>query len=167
MTRKSSLRHYIDLELKPRRLCRLDGLLGPCRNAYHRAMYSKSTRNITVSVSTKFLPDQSSSEKGRWFWAYTIQISNGGNDTVQLRRRYWKITNAVGECEVVDGPGVVGEEPIIAPGESYQYTSGCPLNTSSGTMEGYYIMQREDGSYFEAAIPAFSLDMPNVSRTLN
>lgn len=130
-------------------------------------MYSTTTHGIRVSVSTKYLPDQSQPERNRWFWAYTVLIENQSDTVVQLRRRFWRITNARGDVEEVDGPGVVGEEPFIVSGDSYQYTSGCPLDTTSGTMEGYYEMQHPDGSRFHASIPPFSLDMPSASRTLN
>lgn len=130
-------------------------------------MYTTTTSGISVSVSTQFLPDQSEPQRRRWFWAYTVVIENKSEGDVQLRRRFWRITNALGDVESVEGPGVVGEEPTIAIGESYQYTSGCPLDTTSGTMEGYYEMQRQDGTRFYANIPAFSLDIPDTPRTLN
>lgn len=130
-------------------------------------MYTTVTSDIRISVSTQYLPDQSEPARHRWFWAYTVLIENQSDELVQLRRRFWRITNALGDVESVEGPGVVGEEPTIAAGNSYQYTSGCPLDTTSGTMEGYYEMQRMDGSTFRANIPAFSLDMPGSPRTLN
>lgn len=130
-------------------------------------MYTTVTSDIRISVTTQYLPDQSEPAKRRWFWAYTVLIENQSGDIVQLRRRFWRITNALGDVESVEGPGVVGEEPTIAAGDSFQYTSGCPLDTTSGTMEGYYEMQRTDGSTFRADIPAFSLDMPDTPRTLN
>ncbi|MGB7432440.1 MAG: Co2+/Mg2+ efflux protein ApaG [Ahrensia sp.] len=125
------------------------------------------TSDIRISVSTQYLPDQSEPARRRWFWAYTVLIENQSADIVQLRRRFWRITNALGDVESVEGPGVVGEEPTIAAGDCFQYTSGCPLDTTSGTMEGHYEMQRTDGSTFRANIPAFSLDMPDTPRTLN
>ena len=100
-------------------------------------------------------------------WAYTIDISNQGKETVQLRSRYWKITDANGRVEEVRGPGVIGETPVLAPGESFQYTSGCPLTTSSGIMVGRYQMTTQDGADFEIEIPAFSLDSPDGRRALN
>ena len=130
-------------------------------------MYKATTRHITVSVSPSFLPDQSDPEEGRWVFAYRIEIENGSRDTVQLRSRYWHITNGRGQIEEVRGPGVVGEEPILTPGDSFTYTSGCPLPTSSGIMRGLFRMQRPDGTFFEIEVPAFSLDAPGPTRVLN
>ncbi|MEM0900216.1 MAG: Co2+/Mg2+ efflux protein ApaG [Pseudomonadota bacterium] len=130
-------------------------------------MYSAITNGIAVSVEPKFLPDQSDPENHRWFWAYTVRIHNQSSETVQLTERHWKITNGVGNSETVSGPGVVGEEPIIEAGKVYTYTSGCPLNTDSGSMEGRYIMRRKSGGEFAVAIPPFSLDLPTTNRTLN
>jgi ApaG protein len=115
----------------------------------------------------EFLPDQSDPEEERFFWAYTIEIVNLGHRTVQLMSRHWRITDAHGRLEEVRGPGVVGEQPILAPGGSFRYTSGCPLATSSGIMVGSYRFVDEAGRSFEAAIPAFSLDSPNAARVLN
>lgn len=130
-------------------------------------MYKATTRQITVTVTPTYLEDQSRPEDGRWVWAYTVEIENGSRDTVQLRSRYWQITDGKGHVEEVDGPGVVGEEPILTPGDSFTYTSGCPLSTPSGIMRGHYRMQRPDGSLFTVEIPAFSLDLPARSRVLN
>ncbi|UIJ70843.1 Co2+/Mg2+ efflux protein ApaG [Aurantimonas sp. HBX-1] len=130
-------------------------------------MYTATTRAITVSVTPSYLDDQSAPEDGRWVWAYTVEIANGSPDVVQLRSRYWHITDANGHVEEVSGPGVVGEQPTLSPGDSYTYTSGCPLTTPSGFMRGHYRMQAADGSFFEVEIPAFSLDLPVRSRVLN
>jgi ApaG protein len=125
------------------------------------------TDAIHIEVEPQFLSDQSKPEHRRWFWAYTVRIENRGSHAVTLRHRYWTITNGEGRVEHVDGPGVVGEEPLIEPGGQFLYTSGCPLDTPSGTMEGHYMMERADGSVFRVEIPAFSLDLPDASRTLN
>ncbi len=131
-------------------------------------MYTATTRHITVSVTPSFLPDQSEPAERRWVFSYRIAIENGSRETVQLRSRYWHITDAHGHVEEVRGPGVVGEEPILSPGDSFTYTSGCPLPTPSGFMRGTYRMQRIDGSLFDVEIPSFSLDAPTgAPRTLN
>lgn len=130
-------------------------------------MYTLTTRNIHVSVQPRFISEESAPEDGRFFWAYTVEISNHGDQAVQLRSRYWEITDGLGRVEEVRGPGVVGEEPILAPGETFEYTSGCPLTTPSGIMQGAYHMESEDGEFFHVDIPAFSLDMPDAPRTLN
>ncbi|MEO1745788.1 MAG: Co2+/Mg2+ efflux protein ApaG, partial [Pseudomonadota bacterium] len=118
-------------------------------------------------VRPEFLEDESDPASGRWFWAYTVIVANHSETTVQLLARYWQITNAAGQVEEVRGPGVIGEQPVLEPGDSFQYTSGCPLNTSSGTMVGHYVMQADTGEQFEARIPGFSLDLPDMARTLN
>ncbi|WP_062016300.1 Co2+/Mg2+ efflux protein ApaG [Aureimonas sp. AU4] len=131
-------------------------------------MYTATTRHITVSVTPSYLPDQSEPDENRWVFAYRIEIENGSRETVQLRSRYWHITDAHGHVEEVQGPGVVGEEPILSPGDSFTYTSGCPLGTPSGIMRGRFRMQGVDGTYFEVEVPAFSLDVPSDRpRTLN
>jgi ApaG protein len=130
-------------------------------------MYQAVTRDIAVTVSPRFLPERSSIEESRYFWAYTIEIKNGGNTTVQLKTRHWVITNGVGQTQEVRGAGVVGEEPVIEPGASFEYTSGVPLPTPSGFMAGKYGMITSDGEHFEIEIPAFSLDSPSVKRTIN
>jgi ApaG protein len=130
-------------------------------------MYRATTKGIEVSVEPFFLDDESDPEGGHYVWAYMVEIRNDTNTPVQLRSRYWKIMDALGRVEEVSGAGVVGEEPIIEPGETYEYSSGCPLKTSSGFMQGSYGMQWEDGTPFEVAIPAFSLDLPDEIRSLN
>ena len=109
----------------------------------------------------------SSPENDRFFWAYTIDISNEGSETVQLRSRHWRITDADGRTEEVQGPGVVGETPVLKPGGNFRYTSGCPLDTPSGIMVGTYQMATEMGELFNVAIPAFSLDSPHARRSIN
>ncbi len=130
-------------------------------------MYEAVTRDIRVTVEPQYLEDQSDPDKPRYVWAYTIDISNQGRETVQLRSRYWKITDANGRVEEVRGPGVVGETPVLEPGQSFQYTSGCPLTTASGIMAGRYQMTTKDGVPFEIEIPVFSLDRPDGKRALN
>ncbi|MDE0941431.1 MAG: Co2+/Mg2+ efflux protein ApaG [Alphaproteobacteria bacterium] len=131
-------------------------------------MYTATTRDITVKVEPQFLAEQSDPVVDQYFWLYTISIENGGTETVQLLNRHWVITNAVGHVEEIQGPGVVGEQPVLAPGERFQYTSGCPLKTPSGLMVGTYEMADPDGSnHFDIDIPAFSLDSPHQARQLN
>ena len=130
-------------------------------------MYRAVTRQIEVTVEPAFMPDRSVPDKGQYFWSYTIVILNTGNETVQLRTRYWLITDATGRKQEVRGPGVVGEQPVLAPGERFEYTSGVPLPTSSGFMTGRYQMVTDGGERFEIDIPTFSLDSPQAKRTLN
>lgn len=123
-----------------------------------------TTRGITVRVAPNFLPDQSAPSQGRWFWSYHIRIENHGDGPVQLLTRHWRITDGHGEISHVSGDGVVGEQPVLAPGESHDYVSGCPLPTPHGAMEGAYAFVREDGSQFLAAIPLFELLAPVDAR---
>ena len=129
--------------------------------------YTAETDGILVKVRPSYLAGQSDPEANRWVWAYQIEIVNLGSGPVQLVSRHWKITDARGQVEEVTGPGVVGEQPVIAAGDSYSYASGCPLGTPSGSMVGTYSMTDAQGRVFEAAIPAFSLDVPGGRRTLN
>lgn len=126
--------------------------------------HAVTTRGVTVRVSVSFLPEQSQPEQGRWFWAYHIRIENRGTAAVQLMNRHWLIRDGHGETQRVDGEGVVGEQPVIEPGGSFDYVSGCPLATSSGSMEGCYDMELEDGGTFQAVIPRFDLVGPAASR---
>jgi ApaG protein len=131
-------------------------------------MYRAMTRQIEVTVEPNFMPDRSSAERSYYFWSYTIVITNTGNETVQLRTRHWIITDASGKRDEVRGEGVVGEQPVLAPGEHFKYTSGVPLSTTSGFMTGRYQMVSETtGERFEIDIPTFSLDSPQVKRVLN
>jgi ApaG protein len=130
-------------------------------------MYTAVTRSIEVTVTPRFLPEKSSPGQGHYFWAYTIAITNKGAETVQLKTRHWRITDASGRVQEVRGPGVVGEQPRLAPGESFEYTSGVPLPTPSGFMVGSYRMVTDQGEPFDIAIPAFSLDSPEMKRTIN
>jgi ApaG protein len=130
-------------------------------------MYHARTRDIDVKVQPSFLENQSEPADNVYVWAYRVQIANRGRETVCLRSRHWKITDAMGRVQVVDGPGVVGEQPVLKPGESFEYTSGAPLSTPSGIMGGTYRMESEDGQAFDVEIPTFSLDSPFQSRALN
>ena len=130
-------------------------------------MYEAVTSGIRVRVTPRFLEDQSAPEEGRYFWAYTVEISNGGKETVQLKTRHWLITDGNGRRETVKGPGVVGKTPKLAPGKSFSYTSGCPLSTPSGIMSGSYQMEMDDGRMLDVAIPGFSLDSPYAQRSIN
>jgi ApaG protein len=130
-------------------------------------MYRAVTRNIEVKVTPRFLPERSSHEKSYFFWSYTIEISNHGPETVQLKTRHWRITDANGRRQDVRGAGVVGEEPVLKAGESFEYTSGVPLPTPSGFMAGVYGMVSASGENFEIEVPAFSLDSGNSKRTIN
>lgn len=129
--------------------------------------YAETTRGVTVRVSPSFLEDQSDPQSGQFVWAYHIRIENGGDEAVQLISRHWVITDARGRAQEVRGLGVVGEQPLLAPGAKYDYVSGCPLPTPSGTMQGSYQMVAEAGWPFEVAIPTFSLDSPHARTRLN
>jgi ApaG protein len=130
-------------------------------------MYRALTRKIEVTVTPRFLSDRSSPANNYFFWAYTIDITNLGAETVQLKTRHWRITDATGKLQEVRGPGVVGEEPVLKPGESYEYTSGVPLPTPSGFMVGSYGMITDKGEHFDIDVPAFSLDCSYAERTIN
>jgi ApaG protein len=130
-------------------------------------MYRAVTRDIEVTVEPNFLPEKSSVSDGRYFWSYTVVITNSGGETVQLRSRHWIITDGTGRRQEVRGEGVVGEQPVLAPGERFQYTSGVPLATASGFMSGHYQMESESGERFDIEVPAFSLDGPDGQRVLN
>ena len=126
--------------------------------------HQATTDDVTARVSVSYLSEQSDPPRGRWFWAYHIRIENGAGQTVQLLRRHWTITDGRGEVQRVDGEGVVGDQPILAPGESYDYVSGCPLATPSGAMEGAYDMAAADGRVLAVAIPRFALLAPATAR---
>jgi ApaG protein len=129
--------------------------------------YSQTTRGVCINVTPTFLNEQSDPANDDYVWAYTVTIENDSSTTVQLTARYWQITDRNGITQVVQGPGVVGEQPILHEGDIFTYTSGCPLSTPSGLMRGYYTLQTLEGEVFEAEIPAFSLDSPFDVRTLN
>jgi ApaG protein len=123
-------------------------------------MFTKTTRDIKITATPQFLAEHSEPADDHYVWAYTIQLENAGSETVQLMRRHWKITDAEGQMQEVRGEGVIGEQPILAPGQSYRYTSGAALHTASGLMFGEYEMVTPLGERFEVEVPAFSLDSP-------
>src|ERR1700677_953007 len=133
----------------------------------NRTSYLANTREIAVSVEPAYLETRSSPDSSQYFWAYRVIIENQGKETVQLLNRHWMITNARGELTEVKGPGVVGEQPVLKPGESFEYTSGAPLDTPSGMMGGVYQMESERGERFDIEIPTFSLDRPNQGVFMN
>jgi ApaG protein len=130
-------------------------------------MYRSVTHGIEVVVTPRFVPDRSSPDNNYFFWAYTISITNNGSETVQLKTRHWRITDANGRLQEVRGAGVVGEEPVLKAGEAFEYTSGVPLQTPSGFMVGSYGMVTASGQHFDIDVPAFSLDSVETKRTLN
>jgi ApaG protein len=123
-------------------------------------MYTKTTNDIKVTVLPYYLGEQSEPSENRYFWAYTIQVENRGQQTVQLLNRHWHITDGRGRTQEVRGPGVVGAQPVLKPGEAFEYTSGVPLETPSGFMVGEYEMKSDKGDTLQIAVPAFSLDSP-------
>jgi ApaG protein len=131
------------------------------------APYIATTRQIRVTVRPVYLDDQSAPSDNHFVWAYHVTIENLGSETVQLIGRHWRITDARGELHEVRGPGVIGEQPVLEPGDTYEYTSGTPLATPSGIMDGEYQMENERGEMFNIAIPAFSLDSPYQPVRLN
>jgi ApaG protein len=130
-------------------------------------MYTKTTQGIVVTVQPFYLEDQSSPSDNHYVWAYRVRIENKGTRTLQLMRRHWIITDGIGHVQEVKGPGVVGEQPVLRPGDGYEYTSGTPLPTPSGIMHGSYEMEDEAGEVLEVVIPAFSLDSPHERPRLN
>jgi ApaG protein len=129
--------------------------------------YEARTRDILVRVTPSYLEDRSRPEEGEWAWAYAIDIENHGEETVTLVTRHWFITDGLNRTEEVAGPGVVGEQPTLAPGEAFRYQSGCPLPTPSGSMRGSYRMVSETGEGFDVEIPEFSLHLPGATRRMN
>lgn len=130
-------------------------------------MYEKTTHEITVTVQPFYLDEQSEPDEEHYVWAYKVSIENGGDDTVQLLNRHWRITDKLGRLQEVKGPGVIGEQPVLKPGEAFQYTSGTPLPTPSGIMVGSYEMENAAGERFDVEIPAFSLDSPYDRAVVN
>jgi len=129
--------------------------------------YVAVTGDVTVRVQPAFLPRQSDPESSQYVWAYEVTIENEGPRRVQLLNRYWHITDGLGRIEEVRGAGVIGKQPVLSPGQSFSYTSGCPLQTTSGIMVGHYEMVAEDGERFLVQIPAFSLDLPHGGQSVN
>ena len=139
----------------------------PSRRAKESPVYEARTRGVLVRVKTNYMAEQSDPIEGRYVWAYTIEIENHGEETVQLVSRRWKITDGHNHTEEVTGPGVIGEQPRLKPREAFRYTSGCPLTTPSGEMRGAYQMLTDRGDAFEAEVPAFSLHLPGAHRKVN
>ena len=136
----------------------------PAEGCGVEAMYQQQTRSVVVSVVPFYIEDQSSPERGHYVFGYRVRIENRGTETVQLLRRHWRITDALGRMVEVRGDGVVGEQPVLSPGESFEYVSGTPLGTPSGIMVGsYHMVATTTGETFAAAIPAFSLDVPGAA----
>ncbi|ESQ77211.1 Co2+/Mg2+ efflux protein ApaG [Asticcacaulis sp. AC402] len=129
--------------------------------------YQHTSHGITVSVEVDYVPQEESGHDDRYLWAYHITLINGSDEVVQLKTRHWDIMDGLGRVQVVEGPGVVGEVPILRPGQAYTYSSGCPLPTPSGSMGGYYMFERDDGVALRVKIPDFSLDLPDIRRVLN
>lgn len=125
------------------------------------SIYSETTRAITIMVEPIFLEEQSVPDEDHYVWAYHVRIENNGQETVQLLTRHWRIMDQTGNVQEVRGDGVVGEQPVLIPGDAYEYTSGTPLGTPSGIMSGSYHMQNTDGDEFDIAVPSFSLDCPH------
>ena len=138
----------------------------PSRGA-PRSVYEAKTRDVLVRVTPIYVPEQSDPDRARFTWTYTVEIENHGPETLQLVSRHWIITDGLNRTEEVKGPGVVGEQPTLKPREAFRYTSGCPLTTPSGAMRGAYQMMTEGGETFDAAIPEFSLHMPDATRRMN
>ncbi len=138
------------------------GLLRALRIVNHRNMFTSEavTRGVRVRVVSEYAPDRSEPAKNQWFFLYNVTITNEGSDTVQLLTRHWIIKDGTGHIEEVRGPGVIGKQPILKPGESFDYTSGCPLSTPFGVMEGTYQMVTSGGDRFDAKIAPFTLSEP-------
>ncbi len=143
------------------------GTSSTTRAAATDAMYSAVTRHIEITVLPEFVPERSDEARGQFFWSYTVEIANTGPTSIQLTHRHWIITDAEGRREEIRGEGVVGEQPVLQPGESFRYTSGCPLPTPSGFMAGSYRIVENGGDAFEAEIPMFPLDRPETRRVLH
>jgi ApaG protein len=130
-------------------------------------VYSETTNDVNVTVYPIYLESQSTPDENHFLWAYHVRIENKGDKTIQLRSRYWRITDSLGRTQEIHGGGVVGEQPILEAGDVFEYTSGTPLVTPSGIMVGTYKMESETGEIFDVAVPAFSLDSPYQPITLN
>ena len=130
-------------------------------------MYTKTTNKINITVKPFYLEEQSDPNESHYVWAYQVTINNNGQDTVQLKKRCWTIVDSTGNAQEVKGDGVVGEQPILKPGQKYEYTSGAPLNTPSGFMSGHYEMINTNGTHFDVEIPLFSLDSPHDSSQIH
>ena len=129
--------------------------------------YRQTTRSIRIEVEPLYLADQSEPDQGYYVWAYTVSIYNEGREAIQLRSRHWQISDGHGQVHEVKGTGVVGEQPVILPGEVYEYTSGTPLASPSGIMVGTYQMETRHGEVFDAQVPPFPLDCPHADRMVH
>lgn len=130
-------------------------------------MFHQTTKNILVSVMPAYIDERSKPEEGLYFWAYRVTIKNNSENSIQILKRFWQISNNMGQIETVEGEGIVGEKPHINPGDFYEYTSGCPLNTNSGIMVGQYEAIHQNGKKLMIDIPAFSLDLPDSNPVYN
>ncbi len=130
-------------------------------------MYSKTTNGVTVTVTPYFLEDQSSPQESHFVWAYQVNIRNLGNCSIKLNHRNWLIIDANGKVLNIQGEGVVGEFPTIEPGESFEYTSGTPLKTNNGIMQGFYLVSQDNGQNLKIDIPTFSLDSPYSKKNIH
>ncbi len=130
-------------------------------------MYEQKTRDVVVRVEPDFLDEQSSPDDDRFIWAYTVEIENQGVTDYQVMERFWKIADSRGHVQEVRGAGVVGEKPVVRPGETFRYTSGAPLTAPSGVMLGSYTLETPDGESFDVDIPLFSLESPHEARLMN
>lgn len=142
-----------------------DGVMGVMSSEPNN--YEEVTRGIRITVEPDYLEEESEPSDNHYVWAYTVRIDNTSDRVVQLRHRKWRITDNRGHTVEVSGDGVVGEQPVLQPGDAFEYTSGCPLSTPSGLMVGVYGMETDGGEAFEAAIPAFSLDSPHDRARVN
>ena len=133
----------------------------------NKPLYEETTRNIRVAVEPNFLEDESEPEDGRFLWSYHVTIENKSSETVQLLSRYWRITNSRGVVREVRGDGVIGEQPVLKPGQAFEYTSGAPLETASGFMSGSYRMRSASGESFDIGIPMFALESPYEVRRMH
>lgn len=131
------------------------------------ASYKATTSKVEIQVMVMFLEDESSEDENQYLWAYIIKIKNKNDERVHLKRRFWRIIDKLGNAQEISGEGVVGEQPIIEPGETFEYSSAVPLTTPSGLMGGYYEMERKGGATFQVTIPTFSLDSPYESVIIN
>jgi ApaG protein len=138
----------------------IDGMSEWKDQPLHGSTSEAVTNNVRVEVESQYAPEHSQPFQSQWFFHYTVRITNEGPETVQLLSRHWVITDATGHVDEVKGPGVVGEQPVLTPGEAFQYTSGCPLRTANGVMRGTYQMVAEDGRRFEVEIAPFALHEP-------
>jgi ApaG protein len=134
--------------------------IGPGPGEVSMSRSEALTRGIRVQVQSQYLPERSSPEASRWLFVYRVRIANEGDENVQLLSRRWEITDARGRVEVVEGPGVVGKQPLLRPGEEFEYVSSCPLGTSFGVMHGTYQMACADGRRFDVEIAPFALGQP-------